>query len=277
MTADTLIYAELLSNIRQISVIAVLPIPSNNQTTVALSSDRQQIALQHGGQTTTLTLPGQVHPTAQLQLPALGKTELSWRLPLAGQPTRSEAPDVEAPWPAQGLEADLEISCRECRAVFVGKGTVKTWKDLPSENWAEMMEFWHCHKPDDEPSGHEGHDHSHSHTHDPNTSKGYGANSKFIAKAGLGFVDIQTFLLAESDCRNYEVSYFFVPFIAQHSSSLSVLPIPLCPGYQEGGQTISIAWSPIQTPKIEYSFQSALQQLKLSYPFLAESGCVCFD
>lgn len=211
--SNTLIYAELLSNIRQISVIAVLPTSSNNKTTSTLSSDRRQIALEHEGQRTTLTLPGQAHPTAQLQPTALGKNELSWRLPLAGQSTRSEATDIEAPWSAKDLEPDLEISCRECKAIILGGGILKTWKDLPSENWAEMMEFWHCHKPDDEPSGHEGHDHPHPNAQDLNASRGYGANSKFIATAGVGFVDNQTFLLAEPDCQNFEVS-FVLPFIS---------------------------------------------------------------
>ena len=207
---ETLIYAELLSNIRQISIIAVLPTPSNNKTNAALSLDRQQIILQHEGMTTSLKIPGQVDSNAQLQTPTLGKTELSWRLPLAGnQPSRPESQDAETPWPARDLDG-AELSCRECKAPLVKKGSVKIWKDLPSENWAEMMEFWHCHKPDDEPSGHEGQDHSHS--NDPNADKGYGANSKFVATSGVGFVDLTTFLLAESDCENFEVSWFsFLP------------------------------------------------------------------
>lgn len=101
---EILIYSELLSNIRQISVFAVLPTSSDNNTTATLSSDRQRIILQHEGHTTTLKLPGQVDSTSQIQPVAVGKTELSWRLPLAGQPSRPDAQDTEAPWSAKDLD-----------------------------------------------------------------------------------------------------------------------------------------------------------------------------
>ncbi|KAF4989583.1 hypothetical protein FGRMN_9045 [Fusarium graminum] len=67
---------------------------------------------------------------------------------------------------------------------------------LPSENWAEMMEFWHCHKP---------HDHEHQ---DPESlaSKGYGANHAISAQQGTGFVDLTSFLFSEPDCRGLKYS-----------------------------------------------------------------------
>lgn len=218
-TPELLIYAELLANIRQISVIVILPTAADNNTTATLSLDRQNIIVQHEGQTTSLKLPGQVDSNSQLQLPGVGKKELSWRLSLAGQPSRPDISDAETPWPAKDLDEGAEIACRQCKAILVKIGSVQTWKDLPSENWAEMMEFWHCHKPDEEPSGHEGH--AHSHSEDPNDTKGYGASSKFVATSGVGFVDISTLLLAESDCRNFEVSYLLS---CQHALLSFLLP-----------------------------------------------------
>jgi hypothetical protein len=147
----TLIYAEQLSNIRQISIIAALNTPSDSTTNAKLSANRQQIILHHGGETTTLDLPGQVASSAQLQKPVLGREELSWRLPMAGQPSRADlesTQSIEAPWSAKSLGEDAEFACKECGNVVLKKGIIKTWKDLPSENWAEMMDFWHCHKPD---------------------------------------------------------------------------------------------------------------------------------
>jgi hypothetical protein len=76
-------------------------------------------------------------------------------------------------------------------------GKIKAWKDLPSENWAEMMEFWHCHKPEDD----HGKDHEHL------TSKGYGARSMIGAQLGVGFVDLTSFLFSESDTTHVEVRH----------------------------------------------------------------------
>lgn len=103
------------------------------------------------------------------------------------------------------MSEDAYFSCRGCTAVIVEKGQVGEWRDLPSENWAEMMDFWHCHKPDD-------HDHGNAHQHkDTNLAsiKGYGANTRFTAQVGVGFVDLASFLLAEDDCVvMLKVSYF---------------------------------------------------------------------
>ena len=224
-----LIYAELLSNIRQISVIAALDTPCDVSTNVELSANGQAVILHHHGRTISLNLPGQVAPNSQLQKPVMGGQELSWRLPLASPLTRPNtegAVSNEAPWPARNLEEDMEFRCRSCEAVSLRKGTVRSWKDLPSENWAEMMDFWHCHKPDipkTNGNGHAGHSHE-----DPNADRGYGANAKFIARSGVGFVDLTTFLVAESDCSGIEVSFTIFAFNT----------CPFCGGgYQEGGQT----------------------------------------
>ncbi|KAF5682686.1 hypothetical protein FCIRC_4865 [Fusarium circinatum] len=87
-------------------------------------------------------------------------------------------------------------ACRSCGSEFVAQNIINTWKDLPSENWAEMMEFWHCHKP---------HDHDHQ---DPESlaTKGYGANHAISAQQGVGFVDLTSFLFSESDCRGLQYS-----------------------------------------------------------------------
>ncbi|KAK8213420.1 hypothetical protein M8818_002719 [Zalaria obscura] len=90
------------------------------------------------------------------------------------------------------LGAQAELICRSCRSVIVQRGSIIQWKDLPSEGWAEMMDFWHCHKPDDH--GQEGHYHASIGT------KGYAAAGRLVAKPGVGFVDVLSFLLAETDC-----------------------------------------------------------------------------
>ncbi|KAI0152235.1 ubiquitin-conjugating enzyme E2-binding protein [Hypoxylon sp. NC0597] len=187
-----LIYAELLSNIRQVSVGCSLQSPVSSNTRASVSSDGQVLTINHDGVEASVCLPGRVASIKQLPIQNLGTKSLSWRLPLA--PTLGDyvSPMQEgqiAPWSASDLQPESPISCRTCRVTIVKSGTIKVWKDLPSENWAEMMEFWHCHKP-----------HTHGHGHDGlTTSKAYGASSRISAQSGIGFVDLTSFLLAEKD------------------------------------------------------------------------------
>lgn len=200
MSEDTpIIYAELLSNIRQVSILASLPTPSNTSTTATLSASGTHITLSHASTYTILPLPAAVLPSI-LPGPKSGLTELSYRLPLVAPPARGEPDSVESPWPAYTLSPETQFSCRSCGAVILQSEKVEVWRNLPSENWAEMMDFWHCHKP------HEHGEHGHE-DDDPNSNKGYGANAKFLARRGIGFVDLTTFLLTDEDCCGVEVSY----------------------------------------------------------------------
>lgn len=239
--ADTepLMYAELLSNIHQISVVVALETECNHKTKAYLSADGVQFTIHHEGKDTTLNLPGEVASKRQLQLdiPSKGSKELSWRFPVAGTPQRADLDlslSHDAPWPAKDLGAAVEFHCRGCQAVLVKEGAVKEWRDLPSENWAEMMDFWHCHKPEQpanetaRPDGLE-------------NRKGYGANTKFNAQPGIGFVDVATFLLSAADLPDVKVS----------------IPIPRNRGHRawvsRRSQVMllhSVVWSPIQLPKI---------------------------
>ncbi|KAK6583659.1 hypothetical protein PZA11_003389 [Diplocarpon coronariae] len=207
-----LIYAELLSNIRQISVIVALHAPCDSATKVELSANGQQFLLQHKEQTTTLDLPGQAVSAFELQKPILGNKELSWRLPLAGQASRASIEDAqsnEVPWSAKDLSSDTEFSCRRCRAIIVERGTIRVWKDLPSENWAEMMDFWHCHKPDVPASEGQANGSSCHVSHDAEkvaASKGYGASTKFVASPGIALIDASNFVLCSTDCKNVMIT-----------------------------------------------------------------------
>ncbi|EAQ89347.1 hypothetical protein CHGG_05966 [Chaetomium globosum CBS 148.51] len=107
-------------------------------------------------------------------------------------------------WSATDLDPESGVACRQCATEVVCSGSVKVWKDLPSENWAEMMEFWHCHKPD------------HHHHHNPSeedgkageeslAARGYGASSAISAQEGVGFVDLTTLLFEERDCQNVTI------------------------------------------------------------------------
>jgi hypothetical protein len=199
-----LIYAELLSNIRQVSVIASLQTPSNQDTRVTLSNDRLQLRLVHNGATVLLVLPAQVAAVSSLQQPKLGSREISWRLALPSTASTDSGADsadnASAPWPASTLSEQSQFSCRKCGNTLLAMGSVQSWKDLPSENWAEMMDFWHCHKPNVLKK------HNTNIHHDTYLEeKGYGANTRFMARRGVGFVDLTYFLLSKEDCSGVQV------------------------------------------------------------------------
>lgn len=41
------------------------------------------------------------------------------------------------------------LTCSNCNSDIIHSDQVKYIKELPSEIWSELMEFWHCHKPHD--------------------------------------------------------------------------------------------------------------------------------
>lgn len=258
MPESDLLYAELLSNIRQISVIAFLKSPITHETLLKLSEDGQSVILIHNGSTQKLNLPAFVAVNPQLlkqRSANIGSKEISWRLPLLDQSPQKKDEDFSqaaiAPWAATNLPDPTKLLCRECQAVIVASSALNIWKDLPSENWAEMMDFWHCHKPTDNEDEKAGHRHEDDASH----QKAYGAHTKFIAETGVGFVGLTYFLLSEKDCQNIVVSAISIVFFQV--------------GHQEGGRarvyTLLVAWLPIQMPKNNTkSYHLLRQQLVLS-------------
>ncbi|RPB02371.1 hypothetical protein L873DRAFT_1826781 [Choiromyces venosus 120613-1] len=192
MTTTPRFYAELLENIRSIAISIQLPSPSNSTTKLDLDSPCL-VNLHHDGQSTLLNLPGNVTPAAALALRICkpGEQTLCYRLPVSPPKSLSTETENYVPWTAMELnkEASTLFNCRACRAEVIPRGRIKTWKDLPSGNWEEMMDFWHCHKPDE----------SHSHSHIDKTryaplQRGY------VAESGTALVNLTYFLLAEADC-----------------------------------------------------------------------------
>ncbi|KAJ2991896.1 hypothetical protein NUW58_g2349 [Xylaria curta] len=187
-----LVYAELLANIRQVSVGCTLPTPASPATRATVAADGWALTVTHDGCSETIKLPERVALFSQLPIRP-DVASLSWRLPLAAPSTGRVLPTPEesVPWSATDLQPGSPVVCRTCKSPIIEDGTVKVWKDLPSENWAEMMEFWHCHKP---------HNHEqHGCDEEYLTNRGYGASSRLAAQPGVGLVDLTSFLLADSD------------------------------------------------------------------------------
>lgn len=209
------IYAEFLPNIKTLTVTTVLDTPVNDTTALALSSDRTEIVLEHNGRTQKITLPARIpgQGPQSLQLPNTGESQCANRIP--AESFFSEEEPV-ALWSANYLNSQTRVHCEHCNAL-VSNDKIRDWKNLPSEAWAEMMDLWHCHKPD-EP------DHEHD---DAPAKKGYAAGNKLRAQAGVGLVDVLSFLLSEDDC-TVEVSHAFPFFLSFLLSAL--FPV----GFQEG-------------------------------------------
>lgn len=276
------IYAELLTNIRQLSVAVTLPSPAGGQTKALIAPDGATLHIHHAGTETSFPLPGRVlaqagAPTALPTPPPSASSAphtLSWRLPLADSSAalRSSSADDPVPWTARDLLPGSAIACRRCAAAIVPGGKAGEWKDLPSENWAEMMDFWHCHKPSTD------HEDEHEHgvngegkeDHEHLTRRGYGANSSIAAQPGVGMVDLTSFLFCEADCVGLKVSGLsfsrsisVLLLISSTSCWGSVCSIQITVYPQNTGAsrrrpcrqqhaTNSVIWSPILRPYMNY-------------------------
>ncbi|KAK7699669.1 hypothetical protein SLS64_011442 [Diaporthe eres] len=200
------IYAEFLPRLGRISVVIHLPTQSTHKTKVLVSRDGLHLIVDHDGASTKLRLPVKTRIAGE-HLPGEvkpGHDKISWRLfptPVEAEAAQHIAPD-SVPWSAADLKPGLRVACRACDETIVAGETVKTFKDLPSENWAEMMEFWHCHKPTDAHStGTAAGDAQNKASEDDLASRGYGANSIISAQNSVGFVDLMTILFSQNDCK----------------------------------------------------------------------------
>lgn len=205
------VYAELLLNICQLSISVSLASPCNQTTTVDLSQDRKAIVIEHQAQRIVASLPAQLSRDAVLPRPLPRTRDLSFRFQVGhgrdGWQSKRMELDEDGIWPAASLTPDTRIACRACESILL-QSSVNLWKDLPSDNWAEMMDLWHCHKPNTENS-HDGDGLDHA--------KGYAASSSLAPSPGCGLVHLNYLRVHESACVGLEVrrnlifpSFFFV-------------------------------------------------------------------
>jgi len=195
------LYAEFLGNIGQVTLHASLETHTNEQTRVSVEPVLKTVIVRHDGETAQLVLPVKVSATADLKVPSQRTKELSFRLQIEGPSTATSRPaDVDdgTYWSSRVLRPTTKIKCRDCRVDVLQAQRDMTWKDLPSENWAELMDYWHCHKPHNEAED--------DATTELAVQKGYGAGSKIVAESTIGLVDVSSFLLAAVDCPGALVS-----------------------------------------------------------------------
>jgi hypothetical protein len=191
------VYTEHLLNIRTLTIQVSLPTDSDGST--AVSADGGIFTLSHQGENKKVSLPVSIPDAERIKIsvPSIPSKNLSFRVRLGDNvPRDSQSSETTIPWTAASLSQQTQFQCKGCSAVVLPQGAVQIWKDLPSEGWAEMMEFWHCHKPN------EPHDHEHQ-----TDKKGYSSDSMLAITSSVGLVNATSFVLAADDCQNIKVGY----------------------------------------------------------------------
>jgi hypothetical protein len=194
-----IIYAELLANLGQVSIAISLPSLCDESTGIELLQN-DSILTHHEGRKKSLRLPADVVGTVTLKIPSNPTKELSFRLPISEHISRDPFKDNAnpVPWTAESLDQDSTVFCRSCGIALVPSKTINDWKALPSQNWAEMMEFWHCHKPSEN-----------SNDQEKLLAKGYSSGNAPSVRPGIGFVDTCSLIVSKQDCSGLEVCYSF--------------------------------------------------------------------
>jgi hypothetical protein len=267
------LYSELLTNIRTVTLVASLKTESNHETKAELSADGQNITVSHEGHTASIRLPTQMNGggTAALTLPARPSKDLTLRLQLEekapGLLKFENGTENLVPWPASAMNDGVQ--CRKCGTNLLRGNAITEWKDLPNENWAEMMDFWHCHKP-----------HEHNHNHDASNSKGYSSSNKFKAVPGNGLVGLSYIILATDDCANIKVGTH--PSISHFHYSPSCKPSPVklsSMGLKRKGpvqlRATSTAWFLIRTPQSNVVATQRTEKQKKIHGWPLRVQCQC--
>ncbi|KAG2413861.1 hypothetical protein HFD88_003051 [Aspergillus terreus] len=238
------LHAELLPNIRHITLYISLPanIPKTLLPKITLSDSRRAVSVSlpepHDHVSDTIKLPAQVNEAARRTL-ATSSTpnqtpqsqteshtrEYSFRMLIddrTGPLLREEPLDAFVPWTATDMRPATRLRCRVCENMLLERPMARRpdadtiengieptgwmWKDLPSGNWAEMMDFWHCHKPDPEPDTAAAAAAGNLSQEQSAVVKGYGAANRVVATPGTVLVDVATFLVSGTDCRGVNVN-----------------------------------------------------------------------
>lgn len=271
------LHAELLPNIRQITLYASLPrIPE-------LEGIRPAIQLSDSRKDATVSLPPPFsHVFETIKLPAhvsdAYRRLVNARTGAAVTPVSTQSTDTSqdysfrmqvdssdealllprddliddyVPWTAADMSLSTRLCCQRCGNMFlkdkmsssetgedVGQPEGWIWKDLPSGNWAEMMDFWHCHKPDPHEDDQDGTKNTALRKEDQNAQlKGYGAASRVVAIPGTVLIDAATFLLVESDCVGLKKVGVVLSFLSLHIALLL-----FCSRWATQKETISFPW-----------------------------------
>jgi hypothetical protein len=153
-----LYYCEILERIRSVSIVV-----ENSHST--LNDWKGQIrehvlTLTINGELLNIELPGGTSILTQSELEACMQrrgSSLFVRLPMDGELEYDRDSNLlmsigsTYKWDAKFFKSKgwYSLHCHNCNKLLLDSEDVTVVNEMPSEIWAEMMDFWHCHKPHD--------------------------------------------------------------------------------------------------------------------------------
>lgn len=156
-----LYYCEVLERIRCVSVI-VEKVGGKELTQWKVSMDKDRVlTVDVDGEQVEVPLPREVTMVSNAHLQKSVKKlmgSLVMRLPMDGMFLVDRDFSLlmnlgsTYKWDAKFLKLRKEytIHCQACGNTVLDSRDVIAVNEMPSEIWAEMMDFWHCHKPHDD-------------------------------------------------------------------------------------------------------------------------------
>jgi ubiquitin-protein ligase E3 D len=205
------LYAELLLSLRIVTVYLSFESDHTNTTTATLSADGETVTVSNRGKIAIIRLPIKIQAAAKdvaFTLPAEPSKQITLRLKdprrLPPSSSQDERASNNIPWAAKDMSDQVEVQCAACHHTLIPTQTISSWRNLPRADWAEMMDFWHCHKPDEHDSNGTG-----GSNNDASSRKGYAAANRWTARRGVCFVDLLSFLVAREDCPGVKVRFLF--------------------------------------------------------------------
>ncbi|KAK9379034.1 HECT-like ubiquitin-conjugating enzyme-binding-domain-containing protein [Kockiozyma suomiensis] len=199
-------YAELLPRISSLTLV-ISPLSSTPLLLNRLGSSILFVNLASDGIGSTIELPASVAPDTSISLvskTAFVENTATIRL----KANREPGPEHQSPFPATVLAKAEQISCKSCLSRLLPEQS--KFLDLPSENWYEMVDYWHCHKPD-------------HHDHSRDASEGM-SKEMLKPKAGICLVGISYLNIMCNDIPGLLSRVgFFLPQWLSHAMSSIVL------------------------------------------------------
>lgn len=187
-------FCEYHENVRAVHLF--LRLPSSPDFLTALEVyDRKTLRLRHAFQSYSIALPGSIDIKKPLKLVFEG-LQISCRIDAS--PIVQSSGGNEVPF-STIKQLSTNLLCAICKCLLLD-GTRLSWRHMPSENWAEMMDSWHCHRGVS--------DEHHNEHHDQYALPDHivSAAERIRARPGIGLIGLSYLLVHAADAPDILVS-----------------------------------------------------------------------
>lgn len=171
-------FTEYLPRINSISVIVENNDPIGNLIDIRLSS-RDQVLIKFHDNEISVNLPVKIKRDDKIRIANANQTADYLQLTIALTPHDSNdvsektesfmdfsssnlvqkwsCKDLKTKTPQTDNKNNFKLTCLKCSHAIIDSKEYDRFFDMPSELWSEMMEFWHCHKPAEDPNEKDSH------------------------------------------------------------------------------------------------------------------------